>query len=281
MYLYRFSRKEKMMQKLLLFLVLIIPGTLFSQVNQTDSNGLQQGVWQKTYPNGRLMYEGTFKDGKPVGKWNRYYEGGQIKAIIQYDENSDSAYAQLFDQWGKKMAEGVYIDEKREGAWNFFSNEQKISEEEYSEGVKHGISRKYYPTGELLEESEWQNGKQEGNYSIYFQTGKPYMQCKFSNGRRNGLCLSYFTNGLTEMEAYYKNNLRHGEWKFYNEDGDSLYSLKYDQGRLMNPEVRDSIDNLQIQSLEKNRYSLPDPEKYMQNPTEYMIQIQKIRQNSR
>jgi antitoxin component YwqK of YwqJK toxin-antitoxin module len=280
-YLYRFSRKEKMIQKYFFILVFFIPVTLFSQVNQTDSGGLRQGKWQKSYPNGRLMYEGSFRDGKPVGEWTRYHEGGQVKAKIRYTEHTDSALAQLFDQRGKKVAEGMYVNEKKEGTWEFYSNEQKISEEEFANGVKHGISRTYYPSGELLEEAEWDNGKQEGNYSMYFQNGKPYMQCKFSNGERNGLCLSYFTNGRIEMEAYYKNNLRHGDWKFYNEQGDSLYSLKYDEGRLLNPEVRDSIDNLQIQKLEKNRFSLPDPENYMQNPTEYMMQMQKSRENSR
>lgn len=265
------------MKKLVFILILLIPFSSFSQMNQTDGQGLRQGMWQKTHPNGRLMYEGNFRDGKPVGEWKRYYEGGQTKAVIRYQENSDSAYATLFDRWGKKMAEGIYRDEKREGTWIFYSNGQKISEEEYAAGVRHGTSRTYYPTGELLEESEWQNGVQEGNHSVYFQTGKPYMQCKFSNGKRNGLCLSYFANNRIEMEAYYQNNLRHGGWKFFNEKGDFLYSLEYDQGQLLNPEVRDSIDNLQIQKLERNRHSIPDPEKYIQNPTEYMMQMQKFR----
>lgn len=251
-----------------------MPVTLFSQINQTDSGGLRQGKWQRTYPNGRPMYDGMFKDGKPVGEWTRYHEGGQVKAKIRYKESSDSAFAQLFDVWGKKVAGGVYVNEKRAGTWVFYSNDMKVLEEEYHEGVKHGISRTFYPTGEVLEETDWNNGVQEGNYRVYFKNGKPYMQCKFSNGKRNGLCLSYFQNGRVEMEAYYKNNLRHGEWKFNNEEGDYLYTLIYEEGQLLNPEVRDSIDDVQLRSLENNRHSIPDPEKFMNDPSQYMMQMQ-------
>lgn len=103
------------------------------------------------------------------------------------------------------------------------------------------------------------------------------MQCKFSNGKRNGLCLSYFQNGRIEMEANYKDNQRHGEWKFYNESGDYLYSLEYNNGKLLNPEVRDSIDNQEMEGMEKNRNSIPDPEDFMENPSEYMMQMQNRR----
>jgi antitoxin component YwqK of YwqJK toxin-antitoxin module len=266
-----------MKQKVVLFLALWIPVTLFAQVNQTDSSGLRQGKWQKTYANGRLMYEGEFRDGKPVGEWTRYHEGGQVKAKIRYAENSDSAFAQLFDQWSKKIAEGAYVNEKRAGKWIFFSNNVKVSEEEFSNGKKHGLSQTFYPSGEVLEESEWKNGVQEGNYQVFFKTGKPFMQCKFSNGKRNGLCLSWFQNGRVEMQAHYQNNLRHGEWKFYNDQGEHLYTLIYEEGQLLNPEVRDSIDNNQILELESSRHSISDPEIFMQDPSEYMMQMQNIR----
>jgi hypothetical protein len=79
------------------------------------------------------------------------------------------------------------------------------------------------------------------------------------------------------MEAHYKNNLRHGEWKFFNTQGEHLYTLNYEEGQLLNPEVRDSIDNKQILELESGRHSIPDPEQFMQDPSEYMMQMQKIR----
>ena len=261
-------KKEMKITVFLILTVIIFPYAVYTQVNNTGSDGLKQGRWQKNYPNGNPMYEGYYKDGKPTGEWTRYYEGGQVKAKIEYDQNSDSAFTVLFDQWGKRIAEGVYLDEKKEGKWIFFSDHVKISEENYKKGLKHWISRTYYPTGEVLEETEWQNGRQEGNYRLLFHNGKPYLQCKYSDGKRNGLCLSYFQNGRVEMEAWYSNNLRQNEWKFYNEKGQYLYSLRFDNGKLLNPEVRDSIDNHNLNQFEKNKTRIADPEDFMQNPTD-------------
>ena len=263
------------MYRVISLIIILIPFIAVSQINQKDSNGFRQGKWQKSHPNGRLSYQGYFKDDKPVGEWIRYYESGQVKARIKYINSSDSADAELFDPYGKKMAEGSYLNEKREGLWQFFSENIKVSEEEYKDGKKHGISRRFYPTGEILDMSEWRNGIQEGDYSIFFKSGKPYMQCKYRNGKRNGICIAYQETGSIEMEAYYSNNLRDGEWKYYDKNGISSYILKYSNGKLLNPEVVDSINSILQNQFQKE--SVADPEDYIQDPSGYMIQMQKNR----
>lgn len=258
------------MKNLVLVIILLLPFSLLAQINKTDSEGMRQGLWKKQYPNGTLMYEGRFQDDKPTGEWKRYHKNGQVKAIIQYHKNSDSAFVQLFNPHGQKIASGNYVNEKKAGNWNYFSGNRKIAEEIFKKGKKHGISRRFYETGELLKQVEWQNGLQEGKYQVFYKNGKPYMQCKYSNNLRNGLCLIYFQNGRVELEAAYKNNLRHGDWNYYNKEGELLYTLKYEEGKLLNPKVRDSIDNRQMKNLEKARNSIPDPEKFIADPSEYM-----------
>lgn len=98
--------------RVIFILLFLLPFISFSQINQTDANGLRQGRWQKMQPNGKPMYDGYFKDGKPVGEWKRFHTGGQVKAIIKYRTESDSADAKLMDEWGKKVAEGIYLNEK-------------------------------------------------------------------------------------------------------------------------------------------------------------------------
>lgn len=256
--------------RIVLIILLFIPVLCFSQINQTDSNGLRQGLWQKQQPNGRLLYKGNFKDNKPVGEWKRYHSGGQVKAIIQYKENTDSAFAELFDAYRKKVAEGVYIKQKKDGKWVYFENDINVAEEQYKNGLKNGISKKFYESGELMEEVDWVNDQQEGDYVIYFKAGEPYFQCKMKQGQRHGLCLIHSQNGNPEMEAHYKNNLRDGEWKFYGENGDFQYQLNYKEGELLNPFVRDSIANIKMQNLEGGKGKITDPEKFMTDPTEYM-----------
>ena len=256
------------MSKTIFILLLFLPFISFGQLNQTDANGLKQGLWQKKQDNGRLIYEGHFKDGKPVGEWKRYHPGGQLKALIVY--KGDTAFTQIFDVWHKKLTEGNYINQKKEGVWKIFKDNYVISDEEYVYGLKNGIAHQYYDTGEVMEESHWKNGKQDGDYQVFYKNGQPYLQCKMQYGLRHGLFLVFYENGKPEREAEYINNLRHGEWKYYDTDGKYLYSLFYNEGKILNPQVRDSIDNLQMQELEKNKANLVDPEKFMEDPSEYM-----------
>lgn len=251
-----------------LFIFMFMPFLAYSQVNQTDANGLRQGLWQKKQDNGRLIYEGYFNDGKPVGEWKRYHPGGQLKALMVY--TGDTAFTQLFDVWQKKLAEGNFVNEKKQGVWKIFKNNFVTADEEYVYGLKNGVAHQYYDGGEVFEESHWINGKQDGDYQVFYKNGQPYIQCKMKFGMRHGLFLVFYENGQPEREAEYINNLRHGEWKYYNHNGEYLYSLLYNEGKILNPQVRDSIDNLQIQELEKDKANLVDPEKFMEDPSEYM-----------
>jgi len=255
--------------RVILLILLFIPTIVLSQINQTDSNGLKQGLWQKKQENGRPVYEGRFKDDKPVGEWKRYHPGGQVKAIITY--NGDTAHTQLFDVWRKKVAEGNYIYQQKEGVWIIYNENRKVAEETFVNGVKQGVVCRFYDTGELMEKVDWVSGKQTGNYEVFLKTGEPYMQCKMKDDKRNGLFIVYFENGAQELVAEYKEGLRHGEWKYYNKNGEKRYSLFYDNGQILNPEVRDSVDNLEMKDLEKNKGAILDPEKFLEDPSEYMM----------
>lgn len=259
----------------LLVLFIFLPTLAFSQTNQTDVNGLRQGFWQKKQANGRLLYEGYFKDDKPVGEWKRYHPGGQVKALIEY--KGDTAYTQLFTVWRKKVAEGNYVNQQKEGVWKLYKNNLLVADEMYRHGLKHGTSHRYYDTGEVMEEKQWVNDKEEGNYQIFYKNGDPYMQCKMKMGMRNGLFLVSYENGRQELEAEYRNNLRHGAWKYFDKEGNLIYTLFYDNGQLLNPALRDSIDNLKMIELENNKGSILDPEEFLQDPSEYMMREERKR----
>lgn len=263
-------QKEFMKALILLFFIFFIL-TLSGQevINQTDKNGLRQGRWSKHYPNGRLMYEGFFSDGKPSGEWKRFHENGALKAVMNY--KADSAYTSLYDESGKLIAEGLYINELKSGLWILYHGDRKIAEENFTGGFKNGSCRKYYPTGELLEETEWLNGQQAGKSRFFFNDGKPYLEFMYAGGKRNGYCISYFPSGAMELDAFYKNDLKHNDWNYYNENGTLLYTLKYQEGRLLNPEVLDSLESKKFEELENQRGTIPDPENFLENPSEYLL----------
>ncbi len=261
-----------MAMKHLFLLCILFPLWVSGQqsLNLTDSSGHRQGSWEKKYPNGKLMYQGSFKDGKPVGQWKRWHDSGNLKAVMEYSETSDSVKAKLYESFSRPVAEGAYIGEKKCGRWTYYFNDLKIAEENFFDGKKNGISLKYYASGELLEESAWKDDLQDGKYRAFFTSGKPFLECLYSEGKRHGKCVSYYASGAPEVNSLYMNDLPEGTWTFYAENGSTLYTLLYHEGKLQNSEVLRTLDTRKLEELEKQRDRLLDPEKYLEDPEALM-----------
>ena len=264
------------MRGLIFCLLFLISGSLWAQnsVNQTDAQGRKQGYWTKKDTDGKVIYQATFKDDKPVGEMKRFHPNEKLKAVMTFVEGSDLSDAQLFDEQGKLIAQGKYSEQKKTGEWKYLDNSKVVSTETYVNGQKNGTSKRFYKTGELLEESIWQNDKLHGMYHSYFQDGKPYIECNYANGLRNGTFKTWFPNGELEIEGKYTDNVRDTNWNYYDEKGIPRYVLKFDLGKLLNPQVQDSIDHANTDTYKTKEDNIPDPEKFMQNPDEYMRLMQ-------
>jgi len=257
-------------------LLFLISGSLLAQntVNQVDAQGRKQGYWTKKDSDGKVIYQATFKDDKPVGEMKRFHPNGKPMALIAFTAGSELSDAQLFDERGKLIAKGKYAGQKKTGEWTYLSDSKVMSTEIYVAGQKNGTCKRYYTTGELLEESNWQNDKLQGIYRSYFQDGKTYLECNYSSGLRNGIFKTWFPNGTLEIDGNYTDNVRDMNWKYYNEKGEPRFVLKFDLGNLLNPEVQDSIDSLESGGFKTKADNIPDPEKFIQNPDEYLRLMQ-------
>lgn len=267
--------KERDMRGLLIGLFLLIAAGATAQ-NVTDANGKKQGFWTKRDREGRLVYQGTFKDDKPVGEMKRYHPNGAVMAVLNYLEASEVADARLFDERGKLIARGRYEGQKKVGEWTYLADSKIVMTETYVNGMKEGTARRYYKTGELLEESVWKSDQLEGLSRTFFQDGKVYLECNYAAGQLNGSFKSSFANGNPELEAFYTAGLRDKDWSYYDASGKLLYVLKFDRGKLLNPEVQDSVENARSKEFQPEKNNIPDPEKFMQNPEEYMRLMQNL-----
>lgn len=260
------------------FVCLFLTFSVFSQsaINQVDEMGKRQGLWMKRDSEGKLIYQATFKDDKPVGEMKRFHPNGKTKAVLKFTEGSNESDAKLFDERGNLVAEGKYVEQKKSGKWNYLINSKVVLTENYQDGLKEGTSQRFYSTGELLEECNWKADKLNGTYRTYFQDGKVFLECNYLDGHRNGKFISQFSNGYPEIDGNYKDDARDLDWNYYDSEGNLLYTLKFESGKLLNPEVQDSIDNSKKGVYKTKDDHIPDPEKFMQNPEEYMrlMQIQ-------
>ena len=233
------------------------------KINQTDPQGRKQGQWIKKYPGENIMYEGFFKDDHPVGEFRRYYEDKTLKSLLQYNINGTEVVAIIYHPNGNIASIGKYINRKKEGKWQFYSAITKgylISEGSYSGNKRNGISIKFYPDSTVAEKVSYINDIKQGEWIQNYPNGSICMKSNYVNGNINGKFEVWFENGQIEFSGQYKNDARNGSWLIYNPAGTLKYSIEYTEG-VTNDHQMDIDESDYLDSLEKNKGKIPDPEK--------------------
>jgi antitoxin component YwqK of YwqJK toxin-antitoxin module len=232
-------------------------------LNQTDPQGRKQGHWIKKNPGETVIYEGYFKDDHPVGEFKRYFENQRIKSILTYSDDGRTAKAVMFHPNGNISTKGTYIDQMKEGKWEFFSEGVKgyrISEEYYKKNLRNGISLKFYPDSAIAEKVNYVDDIKQGEWIEYYPTGVISLKSFYHNGKVNGKFEVWYENGAIEYSGQYKNDMKDGLWTIYNKDGSLKYSLEYQMGFTPNKQM-ETDESRFIDSLENNRGKIADPEK--------------------
>lgn len=219
--------------------LLLLTGLLFSFMHEsqtqniTDLKGFKQGKWQKTN-NGRLIYEGQFIDNLPQGVFKYYYEDGKLRSQLSYSNNGKIADAINFHPNGKKMAEGKYVETKKDGQWKYYNVLETLSAEEfYEKGSPVGVWKTYYDDGKLLEECTYVNGKKQGIVKQFFGDGTLKSEVSFTDGKLEGVARFLFPGGMPMLQGRFKDDLREGLWITYNENGDKVSEINYEAGNIM------------------------------------------------
>lgn len=211
----------KYLLPLVLFL-LISAGYTYAQenLNQFDEKGRKQGEWQKMDQQGRMVYKGSFNHDKPQGLFIYFDSTGKVKARVEYSSNGNEAYTTSYYPNGRKMSEGLYLNEKREGEWKFYNLDTLlISEEYYENGQPTGKWKNYYQNGALLEEITYKNGIKDGPWKQYYFDGPVKLSAKYINGKLEGLATFYHPNGRVMISGPYKNHHKDGVWMYLDNKG--------------------------------------------------------------
>ncbi|TKG96108.1 hypothetical protein EYV94_07435 [Puteibacter caeruleilacunae] len=260
------------MQIRLLLVLLILPLGLLAQtgLNKVDAAGKKQGKWIVKYPNNKTRYTATFKDGYPEGKMIRYYENGVKKAEMEFSEKGKLAQTTLFSEMGRVYAKGLYKNMKKQGPWEFYNKGRKVVVQNYLNGLKDGKTNVLFPSGKTYQQIGYKNDKIDGCVKIFDLEGHQISSFSYVEGVRQGECKTWTAGGEVEMVGEYNNNLPHGSWKFFNDEGEVDYELKYDNGDILNPEVLEKRDEEKFKRLEAQKLKLQDPEEFVKNPVEVL-----------
>jgi antitoxin component YwqK of YwqJK toxin-antitoxin module len=210
-----------------------------NHINQADNLGRKQGVWRIYDDDGNLKFTGAYYNGKPISDFKFFYPGGKIKAVIIHIDSGRVSYAKNYYENGNMMATGKYIGQKKDSTWTFYSEEDgKLSvEENYTEGLKNGLSRTYYPEGQVAEQFIYVNDKKDGEWLQYFTDGKVKLKATYKNDLIEGLYIMYHFNGMVEVSGNYSNNLKDGTWVYMSDIGEMEKREIYKDGFLEKQEL--------------------------------------------
>lgn len=233
-----------------------------TQINRTDQHGEKQGHWIKKYPGETVMYEGFFKDDHPIGEFKRYFENKSLKSILIYSADGRTANATIYHTNGNKSSKGTYVEQMKEGRWQFFSaitNNYLISEEYYSKNIRNGPSVKFYPDSTIAEKLTYLKNIKQGEWIQYYPSGAVCLKSYYLNGKINGKFEVWYENGDIAFSGQYINDSKDGLWIIFNKEGTVKYKLEYKAGvtkdRQMDIDESDLLD-----SLENNKGKIADPE---------------------
>ena len=202
-----------------------------AQVNQVDAKGLKQGLWHKNYPGTKIyMYEGNFKDDKPVGTFIYRYESGKVRAVIENKPNTNLSKVKLYFENEALMAEGFYRNQKKDSIWmNYNERGELASGESYKNDKLNGKKINYYlndqlETGEqkVLSVTIYMDDLRDGAFKEYYPNGKMKMSGNFVKGLRTGEWLEYYNSGQVMSRVRYKADYLHGWSYFYDKNGAQL-----------------------------------------------------------
>ena len=207
-------------------------------VNIKDLQGRKQGYWRKSDSVGRVIYVGHFKDGVPVGEFRYYYPDGKLKTVSLLSKQGKRAVTNSYFTNGMKMASGIYINEKKDSTWHFFSEEngKLVSEEHYKDGLIDGLSKVFFPEGGLSELNVYKQGIKDGLWEQYYDDGKIKLRGAFKSGEKQGAFKIFYPSGHFMISGQYNTGHQDGTWFYYNEKGATEKKEIYRNGLLIKVE---------------------------------------------
>jgi antitoxin component YwqK of YwqJK toxin-antitoxin module len=106
----------------------------------------------------------SFKNGQEHGIWKKYYPGGTLKEIREYDRG---------------MKVGLLL--------TWWDNGNKQLRYSFHHDVYEGICKEWNPQGVLIKEMNYKNGQEAGSQKMFTDNGKIRSNYIIKNGRRYGL----------------------------------------------------------------------------------------------
>jgi len=102
----------------------------------------------------------------------------------------------------------------------------------YKDGKQHGVSKGWWPNGNLKQVRYYKNGETVGKWTYIYINGKKKMEFNYKHGQRNGKWARWYENGQKNFEGYYKDDKRDGLHTGWYKNGQKKRENTYKDGEL-------------------------------------------------
>jgi antitoxin component YwqK of YwqJK toxin-antitoxin module len=171
--------------------------------------------------------------------------------------------AQSYELNGYDTINRIDANNLKQGFWIFwgrmkklpgYADNSKVEEGKFIDSKKHGLWKKYFPTGTLESEITFSNNRVHGNYITYYENGKIQEQGTLANGSITGQYRRFYENGNLHQDWNYNSKgKREGVQKYYYENGKIMIEGEWNNGNESGI-VKEYYENGEIRA-EKNFFN--------------------------
>ncbi len=135
---------------------------------------------------GRILEQGTVRNGKKHGTWVVYHNDHDfLKSIASYVDGVLNGPYFEFGSYGQNSLSSNYLNGQLHGQYIKYKSIRKAEEGNYTNGQLDGIYKKYYDGTEIVQqEISYKNGKQDGEHLFYDQKGVVSMRYSYKDGEK-------------------------------------------------------------------------------------------------
>jgi antitoxin component YwqK of YwqJK toxin-antitoxin module len=105
--------------------------------------------------------------------------------------------------------------------------------ENYRDGVQHGVTTWYYPSGAKFQEVHFVNGRASGTQTMWFEDGVVARTIEFVDGIEHGDQIIYYSSGRKYTDAQNVRGKLEGKCNVYLPDGRCCNVLTYVNGEMV------------------------------------------------
>lgn len=209
-------------------------------------NYILHGEWTMWDEKGNPLAQGTYRDHQRHGAWTRWYRArteAKLFSQAPYNEFEAPFKSQVAFQAGQLHGTWLITDARG----------RKVSEWNFVNGQRQGLSTWYFPTGHKMEEVAYRNGLIDGRRYRWDKTAKLVLDEVYIEGRKSAPRTDFFSPNQKKSEGMYLHaqfvldtpddwwnavpatyrtvgqDVRHGAWASFYENG-----RKQQEGRFEN-----------------------------------------------